>query len=683
MIAPDYIYTLIEEDFTQHVLTHVPIGWEDMEVMIGRSETYHGIFRSLSMELKFAKEGASLIRQLHIDFGVQAILIFKIEQRQNDFTYLTFYQGTLDFSSFKEMGDYVKINSLEGGIAEQIKAREEVVYALPIEDGQEIQINYQGVAMSDRVIYANDNFIAGTQIGIGPAFQKHILALMGGFIDNTSGAVIMKDQLVAGSSYFIYATRRCKIRIHAAIVFDFYYDVPATGVKARIGIGRVGVTSFAHTFWEKTYPPGTGNDFEHAIGTSDIIEMDAGEYWELICETDEDGTNYFDFATIMMRVDIIAQLPEVSFFAQSPVNVFMALMDKIIPGVTVEFGSELGSAAQYIIMTCGDAIRDIDKASLKISLKEFFQFMNAKFCVGLGMYLNSGSPVVIMDFRANFYLNAEMISIGAVRDFSYYPANDLQYSHIKIGTKPQTDMDENNGKDEPNTTFQWTTPLTKRPNTLEMISPYRDDMYGVDMHRIKYLNSADDQQAGSRDEDNPIFILACIDDPGAGGEYIVERLHYTIIDGITFPDEALNIRLSPGRCIRRAGGWIHSGLIHHETELIAFASCDKNPRLKSSSFESPSTITIDEDADITVSTLDRTIFYPYYFEFTAPVPDTFFDLASKYPYEYITFTFKGYTFRGFLIEARINPTSKEATTWKLLCTNTVTLQNLVDAHESY
>lgn len=676
MTFPDFKFYLIEEDTTIHELAYAPAGWEDMEVRIARSQGYHGIFRSLALDIRFVKDGASLVRQKMIDSGTEAILWFSIYERQNNFTYTEFYQGSLDFSTFKDLGDFVEISILDGGIAEQIKAKEDVVFEIPLDDSYEVKVNYRGVTMTDRAIYGNE----ALSLSDNYAFQKHIPAYLSEFNDATGGAVQMTDQLSAGGSYFIYALRSCKVRFSIDLIFDFDWSA-ITDLTLQIGIGRVGVGTLAAVLFEETFPSGSGTEYRRALETSAEIELVAGEYYELIAQTDVDGVVEIAFSKIYMRVDIMAQLPEVQFKAKSAQMVFENLIEKICPGVAYQFGEMTSDGFFHIMMTSGDAIRGLDNPVLKISLKDYFAFLNAKFCVGLGVFVDDVTPTILLDIRESFYEMTQLYSIGEVRDMSYSPAKDHQFSHIKIGTKSQEDLDENNGKDEPNTTFEWVTPLTRNPNTLEMVSPYRDDMYGIDMHRLKYINAADDKKSGAKD-DNPVFVLSCEDDV-IPGEYIPERDHYTIDEGLFYPDTAINIRLTPGRCLRNAGGYLHAGLTGFDSSDLTFASCSKNKTLKSESTEGITVVEIDEDDLVKISTLGRALFYPYYFEFTAPVPADFFGVFQKYPYRYVSFTFKGYAFAGFIVEMKINPTSREATGWKLLSTNGVTLQNLVDSHEDF
>jgi len=85
---------------------------------------------------------------------------------------------------------------------------------------------------------------------------------------------------------------------------------------------------------------------------------------------------------------------------------------------------------------------------------------------------------------------------------------------------------------------------------------------------------------------------------------------------------------------------------------------------------------ISEPGNITV-TKANAYFWPYKIEFDAAVPDNFYSLFTANPYGVIQFTYEGYSYKGFIIKAKISPANASRVTFELLSTKTNTIANLI------
>jgi hypothetical protein len=89
------------------------------------------------------------------------------------------------------------------------------------------------------------------------------------------------------------------------------------------------------------------------------------------------------------------------------------------------------------------------------------------------------------------------------RDFDATVQQSLLFSTVNVGYDKQ-DYDSVNGRDEFHFTNQYATGLTRTDNTLDLISPYRADAYGIEFLVLKRGENTTDNKS---DED--VFIVDC------------------------------------------------------------------------------------------------------------------------------------------------------------------------------
>lgn len=667
MNFPEFKYYLIEEDATKHMLVEAPFGWEDIEIKWGRNQKYHGLFRSYSLPLKFVKAGANLIREVMFNSGVQGNMRLRIDKLGDDWLYTTWYSGVLDFTTFKNELEYCEINVLQGGLGEMIKARESVVYNIDIPTDQEIV--YDGIAISEVPKFVVDPYSAG-----GGTLSEYIpLRYFDGYKDYHGGKYEVNNSNDSGSHFFkaftpveviVDITIRCQES-------STTMDTKTLNVYLRVTNGSTitdysmlsrtfsGIGYFGHSYAEIVQQLSLAGDDELSIfftltGAGGFIGFG------------EDG------AFIVGSVTVTSQLPRLRFNYIDASKVFTDLIGLIAPGYSVVVTHPVLTAFSNVKLTSGDALRLIVRPTIKLSLSQFFQWANATFGVGLGIYMNTVHETLVIDVKSTFYNNALLYSLGEVSDFSMSVASDIIYSHIAIGTTSQDDYDENNGKDEFNTVFNWSTPVTRKQGLLELVNPFRAGMYSIDMHRLKYINAANNSVDGATD-DNPVFVLST---EIKGGYVIPKRTGFSSVSGLNSPDEAVNLELSPGRCLRRNGNFIASGMYALETQSMVFASCDKNSTLKSTY----GGVTIDEDESIQIDTLEHALFQPFYLEFTAHAPANFIELVEASPFKYLSFIWNGVTLKGYIVEAGMRPNDHGAIRFKLLSHPDNTTENLIAAN---
>jgi hypothetical protein len=102
--------------------------------------------------------------------------------------------------------------------------------------------------------------------------------------------------------------------------------------------------------------------------------------------------------------------------------------------------------------------------------------------------------------------------LGEVDNLEIQPAEPYIYNTIKTGYRNQT-YDKVNGLDEFNVTQQWQTDIKRVSKELDLTSPVRADMYGIELTRIELYG----KKTTDSSSDNDTFMLDCV----KGGQIIL------------------------------------------------------------------------------------------------------------------------------------------------------------------
>jgi hypothetical protein len=106
-----------------------------------------------------------------------------------------------------------------------------------------------------------------------------------------------------------------------------------------------------------------------------------------------------------------------------------------------------------------------------------------------------------------------------------------------------------------------------------------------------------------------------------------------------------NVEISPKRMLLNHGAYLKILLYQLQDQKITFQTGAKNTQLSTTK----DGVTIAENADVQVMSLQDPIFIPYILEFKAPSPYTFAQTLSQLGTGYIKGTFNGYPVYGLPI----------------------------------
>jgi hypothetical protein len=374
-------------------------------------------------------------------------------------------------------------------------------------------------------------------------------------------------------------------------------------------------------------------------------------------------------------------------------DVFSELVSKIGDNTATSYSALLSGLYNDIVITSGDGLRSMDGAKIKISFQDFFKYLDSYFNVSL-MYDNDDNELLIESKEAVFDEAITIDTITNINDFKLVPLIERMPTKITAGCGKH-DYDEINGKDEFNQDTEYLTPVTKVGSPLDLTSPIRTDMYGIEYTRINYT----DKETTDSDNDNDTFAIHINPTSsgtvpsgynGAGQPYfelyrkpidLGAGVNYFEIQNLIYPETAFNVLFSPKRTLLRWANYISSVFFLMDNDLIAFQTKYKTNRTEPpmKTLEGLPIVTIDEGSSDFVADFLPNMFMPYLVTFKTPDRVSLIGLVDGTSFGKIDFLHNGDTYSGFPISIEISPTDANSHEMTLLLCPTNNLLNLVYA----
>ena len=480
-----------------------PDGWNSTLVKWGRNNKYLGLFREFSVPLNFVKDGAKILRDAFFKVGMEAVYylsISKLDRTTFPDKYENWYTGEFDFSKYIQTDTGVRIDIMEGGLSKLLKAYESTTYEIPVNtDTEKFSLYLDGLTFENKISYTifEDQDIFGEFYYIGAGVITN---------EGTSQGIIAQDSQYssttqAGENFFIHSLTKTT-NVH---------------LKGSLNI-KVNQTGNIKILFKKCFPfqniPTTIIDYvihnaNHNAGTNFTVDFDL-----IIPLLPNQFITFRAFPNAVSTAANWFTIQKGSFDLKYNVRfdgtlceclTWMRLFEKVTEKLT---NGKYGCRSNFLTsltgtqaVTSGQAIRKYqpltDKQVIKTSIADFFKACQ-RWGVGLGIENNQ----LIIEPHSYFFGSKTAIALGEIKDLEIEVATDLEINTIKAGYTNQT-YDNVNGKDEFNVTQQRTTPHTRIVKELDLICPYRADMFGIELTRLKLFGKdTTDNQA-----DNDTFII--------------------------------------------------------------------------------------------------------------------------------------------------------------------------------
>lgn len=493
-------------DGTPAHLKSSPDKWKDIVINWARNNKYLGLFRDFSIGLKFVNDGAKILRTAKWNIGMEAInylSITKLDRTTFPDKYNHWYTGEFDFSKYKQTDTGVEIDIVEGGLSKLLKANEGIVYEIPINtDEDRFSVYLDGLTFENNVemdIYKQS--ILGNSFVGGGNFSCAGMGIIS--IEGTSQGVVSNDESLTvneepkqSNCFFQSFTKTGILNVSGFFNYQIYdTGFASSNVQIKAAI-RKSTNKGVFIAEYVIIPLTTLNRNDRAFQQySFTIPFEPDTIFTLYVETPGATLLHTTYPIISgsLKYNYDVRFDPTLCEAISWYRLFERLVDKMTGGKYTVQSNFLKTLTDQCV-TSGQAIRQYQSVSvIKTSINEFFQA-----CRRWGVGLSIKNNMLVIEKHPYFFKNDIVYHLGEIKDILIEDANDLMINTIKTGYKNQT-YDNVNGKDEFNVTQGYTTPITRVVKELDITSPYRADMNGIELTRLKLFgkdttdNSADNE----------------------------------------------------------------------------------------------------------------------------------------------------------------------------------------------
>jgi hypothetical protein len=686
--------------FTKTPINFAPKGWKEMKLKWERGYTYYGVFTNYTNPFEFTEDGAKILRWLYYTLGIEnesEILIEKHTLTVATWGYADYYKGDLDFSRFLDKKNYVVVECMEGGLMAEIKAKESTLYEIPIEqnpdviyvrmDGIDLVANAQWVgitgeksieysATSRLPAMANVDLVnKGTNLYLN---YRDNINLAGGefkyFVRNKSTTVTQDITLNHSFNYNLFIDGSAPASGYFTLWYYIYDQDNLQVSDINIYTSPAALAPASSATYLGTHTTTISLQPNHSILYVARVYVSPGVFMP-----------YTEWLVTQLGstidLNLLNKVQPTYIPAIRPITLGQNLIDKITTGYT--FISDQCTTYENYVVTSGDALRGLSNSVAKTNFEDLFNAYNCMFSVAF-----RHDPILLkafMDTKASVfdYLTTPY-QLGEVASFEVMPLTSEMFAKLDIGYDPQN-YDEINGKEEFNTKYTFQSQMKRVTNTLNLVSPYRADMYGIELTRA----NLDGKKEADNETDNDVFWLDIEDTsagtvpsgyPGAGQPYYdLYRDDPTYIQaGLMSPTTAFNLRLSPKRRMNEHGYMIKSVLYPNLSQILTFASSAKTTDGGVGlEWDNGSQVYNEKDSEQVSDLIDSPYFYPVLFKIKVKIPQNILSVLNTNPYRRMSFIYKGLTLYGFLVEMSDMPAFPQEQEYRLLCSTDNTLTDLI------
>lgn len=680
MQGKDFIYFLFDENNNSYYaygdtvlksaslkpLEFTPDGWKKIQLQNIRNPTYWAIDRSFSVPLEYLKDGGQILKHIYYNFGVEAKVYMGIcEQRlyfdatHYGYYYTLLYRGEIDLANFKHDGTKVTVNIMEGGMVKLIKAYENTKYEIPVDVPEAIDIHVDGIELKNA---ASFSVVEGQITGV--ALPNHNIPILFINSEGTNYGLIYDSQSISDTD-----PRILRNQSGSTVTFPLSgiirFKIEYAAFKYQLLIQKKKVDNSIETLYDSG-GVNVSNDVVYDFPFSLNVTLETNEQ---IFFKGRDISNAsppnlpnlkMTYYETNFSIGFNTLYKSTAIKALRPLYVFQQLISKMSDGAYIPQSTFLESI-EDVVVTCGDAIRRIDGAVVKTSLRDFFTSYNSDFGIAMGMI----GDTLRIEEKAYWVDYTDPIDLGEVSKMKVSPATDLLINNIKNGSPNQT-YDDVNGKQEFNTVQERSAPITRIAKDLNLVSVYRKDCYGIEFTRL----NLDGKTTTDDKSDNDVFMIHIEDNPWVDGKFRLDRNLNAGTTGLLTPSTVFNLYLTPARAIRRNGNYIRSLFYKLESKYLKFQTTDKNSAVVSGG--------IVENADIEIASLDAPLFSCNYLEFETKVPINLFEILGDSPLKAFKGTWAGFSFVGITNKISMQPGDNAAQTFQLLASPDTDLTTLVN-----
>lgn len=639
------------------------VNWDDVELAYKR-DNYDGVVRSFSTKFEFANKAYSLLVSQWEGNYLASSASIVYYKRNNSWLWSEVFRCSLDFSTFSYNGTTCSINAVDSSLAALIKAKKGTQYEWVVSGMKEEEpLRYDRLLMRNHVEWTltgteeeNDGgnyttnsyecdsrgayfplplYVANSEIAVRNSVE--VSDVENGKFSTLSDAAIP----------FIKNTFSKEISFTIGINFPMLFLSVLSGeynrqtlrlciVKSTPGQDENGGLTYKNEIIYQFLIDEGANDIEY---TTSLFSLSPGESLSLVYQFSSAGSyEIYSFSYISNRVtiDFMERDKPVDIDVVKPstlLNRLLKSMNGGQAGITGVITSGVDERLYSTYILAAESVRGLENAKLYSSYTKFCEWMSSEF--GFVPVIDDANKTVTFAHRDSLFVASREKDLGdSCTDFEYEVDSSMIYSRVRVGYDKQ-DYDSVNGRDEFRFTNEYTTGVTLTDNSLELISPYRSDAYG-----IEFLAAKRGEETTDDDSDTDVFFVGATLSANTGGDASEHEYLYTLIrggnyavTGVISPETMFNAMYSQRFMIAANAKYIGSSC-----SGLEYASSDGNSDVSIGG--------ISEKADITLPNRLFTVGKLSVTTGDMDIPDSMdgsFDLVHN-----------GTTYRGYLQDVSFN-----------------------------
>lgn len=654
-VFPEKFRFYFEKEGVKTQLKHAPEEWDTNVLKWSRDKDTEGILTEYVDKFTFVLEDADYLRDCFKKNKVFAKVKLSVyELNSNNFEYFLYYIGDLDFYSYTDDNYKIQLSALDIGFKTAFDANFDTEYEISVPED------------TDKVLY---NRLQLLNIIKGEALYSERLPPRSGLYgmdmltdDEISNPVFDLNYTSAGrniddDSWFLQAKKPAsvtlKLKYDFKITFNTAYGSASIDILLSIKnkensfvnhIANFNVDNVNNKFegtFEKEFDVKNGDKLFLTFNSNTTAA-------ELLTKAIVDSKITFDINYISIGKDKI--IPGVR-----PAYLLKELISKATDGkygnIDSFFLESPLNLASNLLISSGNLIRGIKGAKITTSLKDFFKAIRVLTGAVYWFDTSGNEEKLIIRHVEDAFAGSEITRTDEISDYKQSIYSNYIYNQLQVGYKDNT-YDEINGKYEFNTELSFAITTDAKAKKLELISPFRADMYGIEFLILDYETS--DTTDSENDNDVFVFHTGVL----KNSSQKIHELDRTLKDNKSLAgNTAFNLSLSPKHCLLRQIKYIAS-VFQFSGSNLNFASSEKDYNMLASDG-------VDEHADVNLNDYNK-LFNPVQYEFETKTGSNMSELVRKNPNGYIIVKNNGKTIKGYIISVSENPGREKSQKWQIL-----------------
>ena len=671
-----------------YFLDFAPDGWDGIAIQNIRNKRLWGIDRTVTIPLAYVQDAAHILKHIFYTLGIEENVYLVIAKQEIEYTagveygywYKQIYRGEVDLSTFIHNGSKVTCTTLEDGLPKYLKSNEGTVYEFPMNVPEALMVKMDGIVLHEKLNYQDINGLEVSKADLGDHFFGPISYV--GSEGNNVGLAIDSETLETSPSAF--ADRLLSTNTLLTNVGNDTVNVTISGVIEFICTGMTSSPAYAIKFryLRSKMLIGNQNDYQ-VISTAAMV---VGQTYTQAFSITVPLTNgesllregiFFGGAGSDAKIEFTSNSKASMTFttrqattyirAFRPQYLFTQLINKVTESEYAAETSSYLSLHSNKVFTCGNAIRGLNDAVMKISFSDFFQFWDCFDSVGI----SEKAGLVNIDSKPNLVDTSDIIDLAEPSNLKISVAKEYLFNELEIGyPEIRNEVGVINGNQEFNCKFLFSTGTVKSPAKLDKISKIKASCYEIELIRVTTLS----KDTTDNKADNDLFVLQILENlqPASGiipAHYQLDRLYNSTATGLIEPLTVFNLGLTPKKNLLRNGQFLRSSLYLSDNKILSYKSSDKNNAVVSEG--------ITESANVPVSSLGDKFFYPVIADMDVPAPEDLLSLLDTNPLKVFRFPFYGDYYYGLLVKVSIAPSNRKEQNYQLLLLPSSDLTKLI------